>query len=58
MEISRRELLEAYWTAPTKKDKEMLKEVVEAVFSNMVPTVGWFLTLRGDPLLYIKAIHE
>ena len=58
MVISRRQLLEAYWTATTEKDKEMLKQVVEAVFSDMVPTVGWTLTLRGNPLFYIKAIHE
>ena len=58
MVISRRQLLEAYWTAPTKADKEMLKPVVEAVFSNMVPTAPWSITVKGDQVFYIKAIHE
>ena len=58
MEISRRELLEGYWTATSKTEKELIKPIIEAIFSDMHPTKPWTISSKDKVLFRIKAIHE
>ena len=56
--ITRRQLLEEYWLADTKSDKETLKPLIETVFNDMFPTKGWKVKLNTTPIIKIKGIHE